>query len=106
MITVYGYGFDPPKPAGPPPTPALTYLLAAAAAWWVWTRWFRVKRVSNPQHYPRPRYALGFRMGDTVKVGKKRGVIVAQPTSGFHKYDVKLSDGTIRSYAVSTVRPA
>ena len=53
-----------------------------------------------------PRRTPGFRMGDRVKVGKRRGVIVGQPTSSFRKYDVKLSDGTIGSYAVSTVRPA
>lgn len=60
----------------------------------------RTKARRNPRRTP------GFLMGDRVKVGKRRGVIVGQPTSGFRKYDVKLSDGTIRSYAVSTVRPA
>lgn len=38
MITVYRYGFEIPKPAAEPQTPALTYLLLAAAAWWAWKK--------------------------------------------------------------------
>jgi len=38
MLTVHGYGFEPPKPAAPPPTPILAYALVAAAAWWAWKR--------------------------------------------------------------------
>lgn len=59
MITVYGYGFEVPKPP-PPPTPWGTYLLAAAAAWWAWTKWGKGgrARVSNPR---RRRHAVATR---------------------------------------------
>ena len=41
MITVHGYGFEPPRPSAPPSTPVLTYVLVAAAAWWAWKKgWF------------------------------------------------------------------
>jgi hypothetical protein len=114
MITVYGYGFSQPKPPEPQGPGVGTYAIAALAAWWAWTKWGKSSRVSNPRrsrrlvrrrHNPKMRRIPGFRMGDTVRVGRKKGVIVAQPTSGFHRYDVKLSDGRIKDYAVSAVRP-
>ena len=42
MLTVYGYGFEPPAPP-PPETPWGTYLLLAAAGWWAWTKWGKGK---------------------------------------------------------------
>lgn len=40
VLTVYGYGFEEPKPEKPP-TPWGAYLALALSAWWAWSKWFR-----------------------------------------------------------------
>lgn len=89
MITVYGYGFEVPKPPEPRGPGLATYAIAALAAWWAWTKWGKPARVSNPgrrRRNPRRRRTyrrrrnpvVRFRVGDYVSApwfpqGKGRG---------------------------------
>ena len=80
MITVYGYGFEMPRPPAPPPTPWGMYLLAASAAWWAWTKWGKTARVSNPRRVrvarrrrnPRVRATVGRAVSIPWYGGRKR----------------------------------
>ena len=49
MITVYGYGFEEPRPVEPPPTPWGTYAVLALAAWWAWGMWGKPTGQKNPR---------------------------------------------------------
>lgn len=76
MITVYGYGFEEPRPPEPPPTPWGTYAVLALAAWWAWKKWGKAGRVSNPRRRHQVRRQVRrrrnprvrFRVGDHVSV--------------------------------------
>jgi hypothetical protein len=75
VITVYGYGFELPKPAEPP-TPWGTYAILAAAAWWLWGKWGKTARQSNPRRRLRrsaaPRRARSSHARGKLRIVRRR----------------------------------
>lgn len=79
MITVYGYGFEQPRPVEPQGMGMGTYAIAALVAWWAWTKWGKSSRVANPRRHQNPRRRRTYRRRRNPVVRFRTGDYVSAP---------------------------